>query len=208
MTTNPTNDDTLDQIENESKIALDILRRRIDEMETAKRTQPERLAKARDDAEQARGWALIEEPLDGQIATLASVDGTASLSMPNIMARELFGARLCFDLLDADDDEIDAIIARLFAAANGDPGVAMVVMSAALTTIASLVVPQLLDQIERQGSDYDERVRLCEARAKAWNGRVSAIRECNDQADRQGVKPVDGFDIGAAALDEQENPDV
>jgi len=53
----------------------------------------------------------------------------------------------------------------------------MVIMSAALSTTASLIVPQLLAEIEHGGSNFDERVRLAEARAKAWNGRVRTIRD-------------------------------
>jgi multidrug efflux pump subunit AcrA (membrane-fusion protein) len=172
----------------------------------AREDQPARLAQARADADEARGWALIEEPLDGQVKSVASIDGSASLSLPNITARELWGARLCFDILDCGDDfdQIDAVISRLFSTANGDTGIAMVIMSAALSTIASLVVPQLLEEIEHGGSNYTERVRLAEARAKAWSGRVAELRGPQDDAADCGVKPVDGFDIAANALDPEE----
>jgi hypothetical protein len=186
--------------------ATQILRRRVDEIEAAENAQPERLAKARSDAEVARGWALLEEPLDGQITSIASTDGTALLSLPNITARELWGARLAFDLLDCGDsfDQIDAVVGRLFSSANGDTGITMTIMSAALSTIAALVVPQLFDTIEQSGSDYDERARLCEARARAWHGRVIELRGPQDEAAERGVKPVDGFDIGAQAIDPED----
>ena len=206
MTTDPTDGMSFEDMERATETATQILRRRIDEMEQARDTQPDRLVKARSDAEEARGWALLEEPLDGQVTTIRSVDGTATLELPNITAKELWGARLCFDVLDAGDDfdQIDAVISRLFSAANGDTGITMTIMSAALSTIAGLVVPELLQEIELSGSNYDERVRLCEARAKAWHGRVSEIRKVNEELDEQGVKPVDGFDIGATALDSDE----
>jgi hypothetical protein len=126
---------------------------------------------------------LIEEPLNGQVRSLASIDGTASLSFPNITARELWGARLCFDLIDCgnDFDQIDEVIGRLFSAANGDTGIAMVIMSAALSTIASLVVPQMIDELEQHASNYDVRVMLAEARAKAWRGRVTDLRSPDDE---------------------------
>ncbi|MCV7428059.1 hypothetical protein [Mycobacterium montefiorense] len=203
MTTNPAADMTLDEFEAATQAAKDILRRRVDEIQQARDEQPERLAEARSRADEARGWALIEEPFEGQIQTMSSTDGAATLALPNITARELWGARLAFDLLDCGDDfdQIDAVISRLFSAASGDTGITMVVMAAALSTIASLVVPQLLDEIEHSASNYDERVRLSEARAKAWNGRVSEIRELNKGLGEMGVKPVDGFDLGANALD-------
>ena len=182
--------------------AADQKRARVAAIEKAREEQPARLAKAREDAEVARGWSLIEEPFEDQVKTIASTDGTATLSLPNITARELWGARLCFDLLDCGDDydQIDTVISRMFSTVNGDTGIAMVIMSAALSTIAGLVVPQLLDEIEHSGSNWDERVRLCEARAKAWNGRANELRAIQDDA----VKPIDGFDIGAAALDDED----
>jgi hypothetical protein len=183
--------------------AAERIREQLKSIEQAKASQPERLAKARGDAEEARGWALLEEPLESQIGELAALNTDASLKLPNMVAKELWGARLAFDLLDADDDEIDAVTARLFTAAGGDTGVVMLIQAAALSTIASLIVPQLLDQIERQGSDWSERVRLCEARAKAWHQRVSKIPK-DWEAAQDGVRPVDAFDIGSAALGDDE----
>ena len=109
---------------------------------------------------------------------------------------------MAFDLLDCGDDydQIDAIVSRLFTAAGGDTGLMMLIMSAALSTTAALIVPQLLEEIENRGSNWDERVRLCEARAKAWNGRAAELRGAQDDTADCGVRPVDGFDIGAAAI--------
>ena len=179
MTTNPTDDMSLEELESAAEQARALLHR----IEQARDTQPQRLAKARSDAEEARGWALIEEPLDWQVKSITSRDGTAALSLPNITARELWGARLAFDLLDCGDDydQIDTVISRLFSTVSGDTGMAMVIMSAALSTIAGLVVPHLLQEVEHMSSNYDERVRLCEARAKAWHGRVDEIRDRPDE---------------------------
>lgn len=187
MPTNPTDSDmTPDEMDRAVESARDILRRRADELDEAKASQPERLAKARSDAEEARGWALLEEPLAGQVKSIDSIDGQASLTLPNMVAKELWGARLAFDLLDCGDDyeEIDAVTARLFAAAGGDTGVMMLIQAAALSTIAALIVPQFLQEIEIHGSNWDERVRLCEARAKAWHGRADKLREHNDEDDQ------------------------
>lgn len=202
MTTNHANFDNID-LDAVTASATEILRRRIDAIEESKAEQPARLAAARAAADEARGWSLIEEPFAGHVNSIDSVDGTATLSLPSVAARELWGARLCFDLLDCGDnyDQIDEVIARLFSTVEGDTGIAMVIMSAALSTIAGLVVPQLLDEIEQGGSNWDERVRLCEARAKAWNGRAGHLNGLQDQAAASGIKPIDGFDIGAAALD-------
>lgn len=182
--------------------AVNEMRARVAAIEKAREEQPGRLAKARADAEVARDWAQIQEPFKDQVQSLTSIDGTATLALPNITARELWGARMCFDLLDCGDDyeKIDAVISELFTTCNGDPGITMTVMSAALSTIAGLVVPQLLEEIEHSGSNWDERVRLCEARAKAWNGRADELRQINDAA-ADAVKPVDGYDIASNALD-------
>lgn len=182
--------------------AVEEMRAHIAAMTKARDEQPERLAAARSDAEVARGWALIEEPFDSQVKTITSTDGSATLSLPNIAAKELWGARLCFDILDCGDefDQIDAVIARLFSTAGGDTGITMTIMASALSTIAGLVVPQLLQEIEHSGSNWGERVRLCEARAKAWNGRVSEIKKVNDESKSQ-VKDLDAFDIASNAMD-------
>jgi hypothetical protein len=209
VTTNHTNAES-DAILAAGLSAVDQWREHVKAMEEAKATQPERLAKARSDAEEARGWALIEEPFADQVTTISGHseygDERSSLSVPNMVAKELWGARLCFDLLDCGDDfdRIDEVISRLFSTAGGDTGLAMLIMSAALSTIASLVVPQLLNEIEHGGSNFDERVRLAEARAKAWNGRAAELREAQDDATDCGVKPVDGYDIGAGALDPED----
>jgi hypothetical protein len=207
MTTTPTDAEADAIIERGTEVARD-MRRRIEAMERARDEQPARLAKARSDADEARGWALIEEPFDGQVKSIPFADGDTPLTLPNITARELWGARLAFDLLDAGDDydQIDEVISRLFSTANGDTGIAMVIMSAALSTIAALVVPELLAEIEQGGSNYNERVRLAEARAKAWHGRVSEIRQSEKELREKGVKPIDGFDIGANALDPEDEP--
>jgi hypothetical protein len=47
-------------------------------------------------------------------------------------------------------------------------------------------------------------VALAEARAKAWNSRVAELRGPQADAANCGVKPVDGYDIGANALDPEE----
>jgi hypothetical protein len=212
MTTDYT-DDEFDALIAAGLSAADRMREQIDTMERAKASQPERLAKARSDAEAARGWTLIEEPWDDHVTAVPalSADGQQTgnaVTLPSLTARELWGARLCFDLLDCGDDfdQVDAVIGRMFSMVQGDTGLAMILMSSALSTIATLVVPQLLEEIEHSGSNFDERVRLSEARTKAWNGRVSEIRELNKESDEQGVKPIDGFDIGANALEPEDEP--
>jgi hypothetical protein len=185
MTTNET-DLTPEQMDEALETARDILRRRADELEQAKAIQPERLAQARDAADEARGWSLLEEPWESQITAVPTYNSDGertgdALTIPNITAKELFGSRLCFDALDCgdDDDQIDEVFSRYFAMVNGDTGLAFLLFSSALRTIANLVVPQLLDEIEQQGSNYDARVMLAEALAKAWNGRVEEIRGNN-----------------------------
>lgn len=215
MTINPTDPNEEQIIADAMEISsrriasmADQARAHLEHLEQSRNEQPERLARARSDAEEGRGWALIDEPLESQVSSIAGLneygDERSLLSIPNMVAKELWGARLAFDLLDCGDDydQIDAVTSRLFTAAGGDPGVMMLIQAAALSTIAALIVPQLLDELEHSGSNYDERVRLAEARAKAWHGRVAELREAQGDAPAsQWVKPIDGFDIGANALD-------
>ena len=37
-------------------------------------------------------------------------------------------------------------------------------------------------------------------RAKAWNGRVSELQGLQGDAAEAGIKPIDGYDVGANAL--------
>jgi hypothetical protein len=62
----------------------------------------------------------------------------------------------------------------------------------------------MVDELEQYASNYDTRVMLAEARAKAWRGRVAKLRGPQDDPADRGVKPVDGYDIGAQALDVEE----
>jgi|GEM_PF-6206072 len=171
------------------------MRQRCAEIKQARDTQPERLARARAAAETARDWAMIEEPWHPNVTAVRAHadDGqptATTLSVPNIIAKELFGARLAFDILDAGDDPdaVDAVKTRYFTMVGGDPALAFLLSAAALDTIASLIVPQMLDDIERQGSNYDTRVLLAEARTKAWADRVANHRveldTTDDEADR------------------------
>ena len=214
MTTNHTDDelvaDALDILDRRVSEAADDARALLEHIEKSRADQPERLAKARADADEARGWALIEEPFDGQVTTIAGHNeygGERSLlSLPNMTAKELFGTRLCFDMIDCGDDwdRVDTVLNRYFSMANGDTGILFLLLASALSTVATLIVPQMLEEIEQQASNYDVRVMLAEARAKAWHGRVSELREAQDDAADCGVKPVDGYDIGANALDLEE----
>ncbi|CAN5523338.1 hypothetical protein BH09ACT7_BH09ACT7_08410 [soil metagenome] len=207
MTTNQADRNmTIEEIES----AADQAREFLAQIKRSRDEQPDRLAKAREDADEARGWAILEEPWDSQWSAIPghSVVGeiTAMLAVPNITAKELFGSRLAFDILDCgdDDDRINEVLGRYFSMVQGDTGMAFLLMSSALSTIASLVVPQMLDEIEQHGSNYDTRVMLAEARAKAWRGRVSELRGPQDKAADSGVKPIDGYDIGAQAFDAED----
>ena len=196
MTTNPTDDMNTDDLDALAAAASDRLaqtRALIAAITQARDSQPDRLVKARAEAEQARDWAFIEEPWKDQCTAIVSVDGSASLTLPNWIGKEVFGARLAFDILDCGDD-IDRqndVVKRYFSMVNGDTGTAMLLMWAALTTIATAVVPMMLDEIEDHASNYDARVFLAEARTKAWSERVGVLR-----AEAAANCPDDGDDPG------------
>jgi hypothetical protein len=207
-----TTDMTIEEIADLAASAEDIMRRRIEQMKQARDEQPARLAKARIEADEARGWALIEEPWNTLVSAIPTYDAAGertgdSLTLPSITAKELMGARMAFDMLDCADDEtgdrLEDVRTRYFAELNGDTGVLFLVCMAALDTIASVVVPQLLDDLEQSGSNYDARVMLAQARTNAWNGRVSVLKGIHDEATASGVniRPIDAYDIGATAFD-------
>ncbi|MGC2380728.1 MAG: hypothetical protein WA622_27005 [Mycobacterium sp.] len=181
MTTDQTNDTDGDLKLVEAAEA--IMRRRVEDLKRAREEQPTLLAEARLEADEARGWSLIEEPWETHIVALPAYNSSGertgdSLTLPNITAKEMYGARLAFDMLDCgeDFDRIDEVQSRYFKMVNGDPGLMFLVAMSALSTLSGVVVPQILDQLETQASDYTTRVELARARTRAWNGRVDEIR--------------------------------
>ena len=90
--------------------ARDILRDQVDRIEQARASQPARLAAARTEADEAREQSLLIEPWSEQLSALRAHtrDGqptAQTLPLPNVIAKEMFGARLAFDLLDAGTDD-------------------------------------------------------------------------------------------------------
>lgn len=214
MTNTENTADDLDQLSAYSSETLRLAKELLAGIDKARDEQPARLEKARSEADQARGWSLLEEPWSTLITALPAHDadgnrtGTA-LTLPSITAKELFGARLCFDMLDAgladeaenyEHDRVDAVKSRLFSELSGDTGLLFLVCMAALDTIATLVVPQLVEELETRASNYEIRVMLAEARTRSWNGRVSEINKLNDESDGL-VNPIDGYDIATNAMD-------
>ncbi|MHA3021270.1 hypothetical protein ACXPWS_13550 [Mycobacterium sp. BMJ-28] len=191
MTTDNYEPVNLDDLEAESNETLRLAHEILDRCNRDRAEQPKRLAAARGAAEEARGWSLIEEPWSSLITAIPAHDEDGyqtggSLVLPSITAKELFAARMAFDMLDAgldaeaNPEAIDDAKNRYFALLNGDPGLLFLVCMAALDTIATLVVPQLVDELETRASNYDVRVMLAEARTKSWNGRVSELRGAQD----------------------------
>jgi len=170
---------TEDEIVAAGVSAADRLREQIKAIEHARDTQSERLAMARADAETARDWSQIEEPFSQYVTALRAHtrDGdptSTTIALPSMQAKCMYGVRLAFDALDAGEDpnRLDEVKSDVFTMVGGDTGLALLIFAEALETIASLVVPQLLDDIERYGNNYDARVMLAEARAAAWGDRV------------------------------------
>lgn len=156
-------------------------------IEEAKRTQSERLARARSRAEDERIKALTAEPWLDCLSTVPAVDMCSGeysgvVSMPTVAAKELFGTRLAFDLLGCCGDE-DQVAAKLreFRKMVVDPQQLFLVCAAALDTIATDVFPTLLDRYEAASGDYDTRVRLAEAARRAWSARLGDLGD-DDEA--------------------------
>lgn len=193
MTSEMVNEMTPDEVISAGLSVAQQMRARIDEMERDRDEQPARLAKAREDAEQARTWSQIEEPWHEQVTALRAHTGDGALTaeilaLPNITAKELYGSRLAFDMLDAGEDahRLEEVKTQFFTMVGGDPAVAFLLFASAMDIVASLVVPQLVEEIETRASNYQTRVMLAEARTKSWTARVAEIR-----AGSLGVVPPD-----------------
>ena len=174
---------TLEQMDAAVEAAHDILRRRADELEQAKATQPERLTATREEADQAREECLAAEPWAECWTAIPMTDldnGELSgmMALPSIDGKEMWGCRAAFDFLDAgpDREAVDTVLNRYFVALDGNIEHLFFVFSAALCTIAEYVMPALLDTLEHQASDYETRVRLADASRNAWAARVNDLR--------------------------------
>lgn len=180
MNATTTNIDPLDRLTGDHQTAVELAQATIAAIKQARESQPERLAKARAEAATARDWAQIEEPFSQFVTALRAhtADGgptSTTIALPSMQAKVLYGVRLAFDALDAgeDPDLLDEVKSRYFTMTGGDTGLAFLIFAEALDTIAGIVVPQLLDDLERHGQNYDARVLLAEACTKAWSDRVA-----------------------------------
>lgn len=160
-------------------------------VEPVRDEQPRLVAQARAQAEKARRQATLEEPwysvLDAVPAYNADGHRTGhAVAMPSAAAKELWGARMAFDLLDAgdDDDLISDIQTRYYRELGGDTGCLHLVAFSALRAVAAGVVPQLLEDLEENASNHDGRVRIAEGRTKAWNARVADLRPTTTGTER------------------------
>jgi hypothetical protein len=158
-------------------------------VEKTRDEQPQRLAQARAEADEAREQSMLIEPWAEQLTALRAHrrDGQPTAEMlilPNMSAKEMFGGRLAFDALDCADDDsgerINDVLTRLFTMVGGDTGQAMLILASALDTIASHVMPTLLDQIEQHASNWEVRVTLAEARTNAWRASLTDERHTTD----------------------------
>ncbi|CQD11925.1 hypothetical protein BN1232_02249 [Mycobacterium lentiflavum] len=169
--------------------AAERIREQIAAIERAKASQPERLAKARADADGARSKCLADEPWSESWSAIPTTDFngqlTGMMALPSIDGKELWGTRAAFDFLDAgaDPDRIDEVLNRYFTALDGQTEHLFFVFSAALTTIAQYVVPMMLDDLEQHGSNYDARVLLADAARNAWATRLNAGKLSGGQDD-------------------------
>ena len=157
-------------------------------IEEAKRTQSERLARARSRADDERIKALVAEPGGDCLriylaANIGVVGHSGMVSMLVVAGKELFGTRLAFDLLGCCGDE-EQVAAKLreFRTMVADPGHMFLVFAAAIETIATDVVPALLDRYEAVSGDYDERVGFADAARRAWSARIADFAD-DDEVD-------------------------
>jgi hypothetical protein len=99
------------------------------------------------------------------------------MAFPTIEGKGLFGTRLAFDLLGCCDDE-EQVSETLndYLSMVKEPGHLFLIAFAALSVIADHVIPQMLEVIEDQASNWDVRVTLAEAARNAWAARVNDIR--------------------------------
>jgi hypothetical protein len=157
------------------------MRELVAQIDAAQAAHPTRLAKARAAADAARAQALAAEPWDELWAAVPGYDSQGGfagmLTLPSVDAKELFGARLAYDLLGcaADPTGVRQILTAYYAMIP-DPDHLSLVALAALKVIATQVIPKMLEVIEHQAGNWDLSVVLADAEANAWSTRVNDTR--------------------------------
>ncbi|MGW5520023.1 hypothetical protein [Nocardia africana] len=159
--------------------AKQILERRQQARTEAKESQPERLGAMQVRADIARRAAIAEEPWDTLWSALPgfTADGelAAMLALPSIDAKELFGARLAFDLAShaGDEDAIDEITNWYFTEVRSPEHMFLIAM-AALKVLTTGVLEPLLQVAEEGAQRWDFRVMLADAARNAWEQRINS----------------------------------
>ena len=164
---------------------LDALRVRLDAMidhhRQARVPQPERLADLRSQRDAARAAMLEAAPWTDCVTAVPTTDAETGelvgmLGFPDLDGKDLWGARLAFDVLDAagDRERLWEALDIYFAALHHHPEHLMIVFASALRTIGEHVMPTLLESLERDGR-YDHRVNLADAARNAWSTRLGSV---------------------------------
>lgn len=99
-------------------------------------------------------------------------EATDFLSLPGTTAQDTWAMRLVGDLLGCSTtpEQVDETLRRYFDLVR-DPEHLYWIYSSALAAIATVIVPKMLDGLEKAGN-YDARVALAEMAAEAWKARV------------------------------------
>ncbi|WP_064066859.1 hypothetical protein, partial [Prescottella equi] len=161
---------------------IEQLQQYIAEIEAAMTSQADRLFDMRAKSLIARYEMLHVEPWAEVVKAVPgySADGEMSglLGIPSITAKEMFGTRLAFDLAsNAGDEQGIRDTLNEYLDIVGDPENMMLVSTAALSTMATLVLPTLLEIVEQRGSNWDVRVNLVDAARNAWSKRVGDFED-------------------------------
>lgn len=163
-------------------------RRLLAHLEKTRDDQPSKLAEMRGKAEQERDRARVEEPWLDHVGAIPSYtsDGenlqlAGMMALPTIAAKDVWGARLAFDVASSDRPANDVVM-EYFGDIR-DPEHLMFVFASAIDTLADHVIKPMLDVIEQKASDYEMRVRLADAARNAWVTRISEISRATEEGE-------------------------
>jgi hypothetical protein len=145
-----------------------------DTVHAAKQAQPQRITDARARADTARRRALAEQGFPACWTVAPAVDGNDLAGLRLLThpgAVELFGNRLALELAaNYDGDNITTVLRRIYDQVE-QPSHALDITSHALTTLATMIIPQLLAAAEGE-PNYSIRAELAEATAAIWEARL------------------------------------
>ncbi|KIQ15326.1 hypothetical protein [Rhodococcus sp. MEB064] len=160
--------------------SIDQMKAYIEHITERRESQPDRLFDlrgkllvARDEALQAEPWGMFIKEIQGY-----TQDGepSAVLTFPDVAAKEMFGVRLALELASqaGSESDVQETLNDYFTWIK-EPGHLFLVFSAALESMATMILPAMFEIVEDKACDYDTRTNFLATAVHSWEQRLASF---------------------------------